>query len=529
MSLLFDAEAAAEQLRTAEDAELLERSRRGDSFAFAELFRRYRRLAMVVASRTSSSLDPEDVSAEAFTRVWQALRNGGGPATAFRPYLSTSVRNVALNWHRGTREVPVEPTSLDDTLEVGDETEVAIAEAELIGRAFRGLPARWQEALWASEVEGVSTTDLAARLGMSNNATAALCMRAREGLRNAWLAEHIDRRSAVPECRWVLEHLSGYSRRRLPEAQHQRVAIHLAECRRCRTAASRLDRVVAVLRISLLAAGATAGLLAAGTVTGGAGGGAAVAATMQPSTWLRRLARTLLQPQVGLAVVIAAVAVTSLGLGAHGEPIASAAGREPSPATTPIRPGTVAPAPEPSVTASAAAVSTEPDPHPSAEPTATSSPKPSPTNGARAKPSPRPEPTPSDEPYPPFGSWPTPSIEPSPSTEPTPSDEPYPPLGSWPTPSTEPTPSDEPSATPSSPESPTTLSGRPSPSAMTEIDPGPSTTAGPTEPTPTDSADPTVSASPFTPPDETATPQPSPTPSCVLIWDFFLHIGVCRT
>lgn len=193
MNLLVDAETEAEQLRVADDAELLARSRDGDCLAFAELFLRYRRVARRVAARTSSVLDPDDVSAEAFMRVWRALRNGGGPSQAFGAYLSTSVRNVALNWSRVPREVPVDPQALAVALETASDTEVAFAEADLIGRAFRSLPQRWREALWATEVEGVTTGELAGRMGISNNTAAALCLRARDGLRKAWLEDHVNR------------------------------------------------------------------------------------------------------------------------------------------------------------------------------------------------------------------------------------------------------------------------------------------------------------------------------------------------
>jgi len=552
MSLLFDAEAAAEQLRIADDAELLERSRRGDSVAFAELFRRYRPVALMVAARTSSALDPEDVSSEAFTRVWRALRNGGGPAESFRPYLSTSVRNVALNWRRGVQETPLEPQAMAEVLEAPDETEVVIAEAEMIGRAFRGLPQRWQDVLWAVEVEGMSTADLAKRLGTSNNTAAALCLRAREGLRNAWLAEHIDRRAAEPECRWVLEHLSGFTRGRLPQAQQQRVTEHLDECRRCRRAASRLDRVVAVLRISVIAGGTSAGLLGASSLATGAAGAKVAAASIQPSGWVARVAKVLLQPQVGLAAVVGTVAVVSLGLSANLSETASAASidraLQPSVVVLPPPAASAEPVSQPTAvqpSQTAAAMPTaevrmpaeEPPRSPSASPVASPSvdPQPSPSVEPTLAPSPSVEPSPSVAP--------SPSIEPSPRTEPTvtasPSVEPSltpTPTPSEPTPTpSDPTPSLEPSPTPSGPEpsvSPSatpSATAEPSPSGAPSIEPSPSATVGPTDSsTPTESASPTPSVSPSAPPSETASPQPSPTPSCVLIWDFLLRIGICR-
>ncbi|MCW5950718.1 MAG: sigma-70 family RNA polymerase sigma factor [Propionibacteriaceae bacterium] len=41
-------------------------------------------------------MDPDDVVAEAFTRIWSALCAGGGPEQAFGPYLRATVRNVAI-------------------------------------------------------------------------------------------------------------------------------------------------------------------------------------------------------------------------------------------------------------------------------------------------------------------------------------------------------------------------------------------------------------------------------------------------
>jgi RNA polymerase sigma factor, sigma-70 family len=548
MSLLFDAEAAAEQLRSADDAELLERSRRGDSLAFAELFRRYRPIALMVAARTSSALDPEDVSSEAFTRVWRALRNGGGPSTAFRPYLSTSVRNVALNWRRGPQEVPLEPQAMAEVADAADDTEVALAEAELIGRAFGRLPARWQEVLWASEVEGVSTAELARRMGTSNNATAALCLRAREGLRNAWLAEHIDRRATDPECRWVLEHLSGYARQRLPQAQQQRVAAHLPHCRTCRRAASRLDRVVAVLRISVLAGGTTIGLLTASSLVTGVAAGKVAAASLRPSSWVANAAKMLFQPQVGLAAVVATVAVGSLSLGLHFEASASAAGLAAPRAAvvvSRVTPGPSAdPEPEPSApspTAPAAAQPTAAEltaPRPSSSVSPSPSPEPS-ASAAPTTPSSTAEQTPSLEPT--ADPSVSPTAQPSSSASPVPTLTPaeLPPATSSADPSAttsaEPSvsASAEPSATPSGPEPSSIASGvSPSPTmepSPSSVEPSPTATIGPTDSIPrTESASPTASATPSAPPSETATPQPSPTPSCVLIWDFILRIGICQ-
>jgi len=49
----------------------------------------------------------DDVVAEAFARVLAAIRAGGGPDHAFRPYLLAAVRNLANDWIAARRRVTV--------------------------------------------------------------------------------------------------------------------------------------------------------------------------------------------------------------------------------------------------------------------------------------------------------------------------------------------------------------------------------------------------------------------------------------
>ena len=93
----------------------------------------------------------DDIVAEAFARVLAAIRAGGGPDHAFRPYLLAAVRNLANDWIAARRRVTVIG---DLGEEAGDrsallisgfsrdaETEAeARAEALLIVRAFSRLP-----------------------------------------------------------------------------------------------------------------------------------------------------------------------------------------------------------------------------------------------------------------------------------------------------------------------------------------------------------------------------------------------------
>src|SRR5689334_10847027 len=77
------------------DAELIAGVRGGDEHAYDLLYRRHSESALRYArSLAKSTVDAEDVVAEAFARVLAALQAGMGPEEAFRPYLLSVVRNA---------------------------------------------------------------------------------------------------------------------------------------------------------------------------------------------------------------------------------------------------------------------------------------------------------------------------------------------------------------------------------------------------------------------------------------------------
>src|SRR6476619_3872537 len=93
------------------DAELITGSRAGSDAAFAVLHSRHASSARAAArSLGASRADVDDLTSEAFTRVLSALRRGGGPEVAFRPYLMTCVRNAFYDKGRkdGRVDVPGE-------------------------------------------------------------------------------------------------------------------------------------------------------------------------------------------------------------------------------------------------------------------------------------------------------------------------------------------------------------------------------------------------------------------------------------
>ena len=274
------------------DAELIEAVRSGDVEAYGLLYRRHAGAATTMARQlTGSRAEADDLVAEAFARVLDMLSSGGGPDTAFRAYLLTTLRNALYDRARRDKKLEwSDDMTRHDPGVPWEDTAVAGLETSLAARAFHRLPERWQTVLWHTEVERESPADVAPLLGLTPNGVAALAYRAREGLRQAYLQEHIadgvGRQHAA-----TVDRLGAWARGGLSARQRVKVEAHLATCPDCRALAGELEdvnsalrAVVAPLLLGTAAAGAylashaaPAEAAAGGVAAGGAGaGGAAV-------------------------------------------------------------------------------------------------------------------------------------------------------------------------------------------------------------------------------------------------------------
>jgi len=107
-------------LRAAADIELLRLVRAGHDDAFAELFARHASAVRGFAVRCCTDIaDAEDLAAEAFFRVLQAVRRGSGPDDNVRAYLLTVVRRLAAEWSVRRRDVPVNDEELSRQVDAG--------------------------------------------------------------------------------------------------------------------------------------------------------------------------------------------------------------------------------------------------------------------------------------------------------------------------------------------------------------------------------------------------------------------------
>ncbi|MEU7428419.1 sigma-70 family RNA polymerase sigma factor [Streptomyces sp. NPDC040750] len=423
------------------DGELIERMRGGEDSAYEELYRRHadavRRYARTCC-RDGHTAD--DLTAEVFAGMLQAVRAGSGPEHAVRPYLLTSVRRVAARWTRSARrEQLVDDFAVfaqqaartpdradDDTLDLGaDVRALHEAEQSMAMRAFRSLPERWQAVLWHTEVEDESPSEVAVLFGLDANGTRVLASRAREGLKQAYLQAHVS--SALTddeECARYADRLGTYARRKLRVRAERGLRRHLEECARCRLAAAQIEEVangipgvvpVAVIgwfgaagyakALGLVAGGAGAGAAGAAAAAGGSSGGAGGAAA----------AEGLGAPvKAGIAAGVVAVAAAAVALALVNDSPPAREAAKPSASAPITRPGQPTPAPprkqpapapvvrapEPPTPVPAPTPTPTPPAKPASRPSPTRKPAPAPTRPAPPKSPPRTAPTPPPPPPP---------------------------------------------------------------------------------------------------------------------------------
>lgn len=314
------------------DAELLERTRLGDMSAFEALHRRHlsdaRRVARIVSDTDEQA---DDIVAEAFARALAKVRAGTGPTDVLTPYLRIVVRRLTVDRHRArSREGhPADPAMLDE-LPTADDVIAPQSDRDLVRAAFESLPERWQRVLWHTEIEGRRPASLVPALGGSPNAVAALAYRAREGLRQAFLAIHLAA-STPPLCRQYVPKLAAYIRRTLAEQEDVSVAVHLDVCAQCRERRDQLQLLVSDLRgvlvpallgafaasgasttalvggVALARTATNADSVAGATLTGGSGGDKSTGSHRRPPRFVQVAATALVSAAAAAAVAFAAI------------------------------------------------------------------------------------------------------------------------------------------------------------------------------------------------------------------------------
>lgn len=246
--------------QSATEGELLERARLQDSLAVAELYRRHRAAAESYAAGLTDPQRAADITADAMLKVFGLLERGLGPERAFRSYLFATVRTLVVDHARkAARETPVEDLHGFGDVTIDDVNDTRAEHADVVA-AFRSLSPRSQRALWENLVEGRPLDEVGEHLDLTANAVAALAFRAREALRQAYLAQHLACVSQA-ECERYADQLPKHVRGKLRGRARRDLEAHLDSCHDCSTAAVALASINQRLAAILLPA-ALAGSLA---------------------------------------------------------------------------------------------------------------------------------------------------------------------------------------------------------------------------------------------------------------------------
>ena len=219
-----------------DDNDLVLLTRQGSEEAYAALYIRYvysaRRLARHLGQREES----EDVVADSFAQILDLLQRGKGPDRAFRSYLFTTIRHESGRRAKANKRVmPTDDQSQIDSAVPFAAGQLDDFEKTAIRAAYESLPERWRMVLWHLDVEGRKPQELAPLLGLQPNSVSALVYRARSGLREAYLSQHVkvDSGSQDTQCAGARPKIAGLVRRTLAMRDQEKVHTHIAGCVAC--------------------------------------------------------------------------------------------------------------------------------------------------------------------------------------------------------------------------------------------------------------------------------------------------------
>jgi RNA polymerase sigma-70 factor, ECF subfamily len=157
-----------------DERSLVRRCRTGDEAAWRELVARHARSVFGLAYRFVGRVDAaEDLTQEVFVRVYQALGRYREEQGAFRAWLLSVARNVAIDNYRKRREERLRLTGdpeVIETMATASEGPHRLLEkqeqAEIVRRGLRALPRELREPLVLYDLLGHPYDEVAVQLGI---------------------------------------------------------------------------------------------------------------------------------------------------------------------------------------------------------------------------------------------------------------------------------------------------------------------------------------------------------------------------
>jgi RNA polymerase sigma-70 factor (ECF subfamily) len=178
---------------SADDQALIEAIRRGDPGSREALYHRYKRRVFALAVRIVGAMDAEEVSQEAFIRIFRGLPKFRGDSAlgtwiyrlSVNAALSHRARRPPLTGATGEPEIPLE-SSARESPPTGD----AVLRARL-ERALWKLPVGYRTAIVLHDIEGLEHEEVAAILGCHVGTSKSQLHKARGKLREILSQEGI--------------------------------------------------------------------------------------------------------------------------------------------------------------------------------------------------------------------------------------------------------------------------------------------------------------------------------------------------
>jgi len=186
----IEGHSSSRDARVIDDRVLVDRVKRGDASAYDDLVRRYVPRAMAIARRLLGNIeDAEDLVQEAFMRALHRL-DTFDESRAFAPWFFRLLINAGIN-ARKARALRSTESERGEIPSRGG-TPYDLAERREIRDRFRAalttLPARQRLVISMFELDGLSTAEIAAALGISRETVRWHHHQARQALRNALAA-----------------------------------------------------------------------------------------------------------------------------------------------------------------------------------------------------------------------------------------------------------------------------------------------------------------------------------------------------
>lgn len=165
--------------------DLLKQAQEGNSEAFAQLYDEcVERIYRYIFFRVTDEQTAEDLTSQVFYKAWENLDRCKSTGAPFIAWLYTIARNAVIDHYR-TRKNTV---ALDDIVSLASDTpapEDTVEfhfETEALRLALDELTSEQRQVVVLKFISGMSTEEIAARLGKRTGAVRALQMRALQAL-----------------------------------------------------------------------------------------------------------------------------------------------------------------------------------------------------------------------------------------------------------------------------------------------------------------------------------------------------------